>query len=214
MRRRLAFLLIQSLERAMPLDRRQWVAALAREIEEIPDDSAALGWAFSSAVGMTGDAMMKHTVPTLARWGLATATSLFAVSQLFPTVLTLAWRHGNEGLLNSLGATMVSGSYHRVVPIMGRMSDLNLFLCAGTAALFVVAALQTLRRKANAATWYAVALFIVVVQVLFHQSNAIYLDIFTSRELMMTGVFLVPLSGMLALMVWLGRQDYPASRLR
>lgn len=160
--RRMALRIAGHASRWMPPARQPWAAAMRGELDCVADDREALGWAAGCLRVSLGERLRSVYVPDspAIRVAIAVPLLLLLCNDLFPTVITAAYRLGLIDLTRALGRATPGDDFTRLIPLM---ENLPLWLHALTSAAAVLYAFTVLRLLARArVSWIPVMLAVAL----------------------------------------------------
>lgn len=182
--RTLAVRLCRCAVRLTPPPARDWADAMAREVDEIDDDRAAVSWAWGAFTACLGERIRSMAIlMTLLRLGLAGLCALFALGTALPAAMLLAYRTGATRWLEALAGAMPGDDYHRFIPLLDALPGWQLPAALVTIALYGVAGLLILFRRKAAAWALAVCLALAVASLAANHANPVFQHVFSPQEL-------------------------------
>jgi hypothetical protein len=150
--RRLADAASRCAARVMPEAQRRWTVAARHELHVIADDRAALRWALGAL--RTACAARWRDLCLLdrpsVRFSAAALSLCCALTVIFPTLLTLAFRLQSTRLLDLLGQMTPGDDWQRFVPLMQQIPDWLHALLLAAAVCYFVGTVGILRRRSLA----------------------------------------------------------------
>ncbi len=157
--RRVALALMTHAAAILPPARSSWAEAMNHELQHIEGDLEALMWAagcvLASYVERSKVMNVLHT--WYVRGFLALLILSQALSMLFATVLTAAYRLQYVGVATFLGAFTPGDDYRRFIPLMDATPWWLHGLWVAASVLFFVSAWQLVQDRAAAFPLFAVA---------------------------------------------------------
>lgn len=207
----LSRLLIRAAIRVSPRERAEWTQAMCTEVEEIPSDREALGWAFG-CLEASCHARLRSIKPTefwAVRWGMALWISLLAIDSLFYAGITLAFK---------LGLYTEHYPFPQNVPLIEATPfwDPTLALLAGVVFVFAVVLILRRSRVAFQSVVTPFAVTLVLFAVRFSRPESGYLASLSAAYQRSHFALLWPIAGLaltifICLALWHDRQT-PAPR--
>jgi hypothetical protein len=207
--RRTALAFMAHAGRMLPAEHLPWAEAMRQELHHIENDFEALKWAAGCVLASYAERIRLLDVAKLdlARALLALFIGGEALSMLFATVLTVAYRlHDFDGA-TFLGRFTPGDDYRRFIPLMDATPWWIHALWVAAAVLFVVSACQLFRKRRTAFHFFTAAWVSGAVGNQISQSMPSYSQVFPSpapmhmRDYIISAVTaLVP--GLVAAALW------------
>jgi hypothetical protein len=179
--RRIALALMKHAAKVLPSARSPWAEAMQQEIYHIENDLEALTWTVGCVLAsyVERSRVMSVINQDFSRALLALLIGGEALSMLFATILTAAYRLHDLDTAAFLGAFTPGDDYHRLIPLMDATPWWIHALWVAAAVLFVTSALQLLRKRSAAFPLFAVAWVLGTVGNLISQSMPAYKQAFS-----------------------------------
>jgi hypothetical protein len=189
-----------------PPDRRAWAEAMVRELDEVADPRAALGWAwgcFSVCLGERIESMRELTIAV--RLALAGACALFAAAVATPLGMILAWRVGNTSALEAMEGTLPGDDAERFAPLFAAVPDWLIWSSLASIALYLAAGLLIVLRHKTAPWVFLAVLIAAAVTLQANHMNPVFQDAFTPSEQRSDYVLLALKAAVAAAFFWAAR---------
>jgi len=192
--RRIALALMGHAARVLPSARAPWAGAMQNEIHHIESDFDALMWAAGCVLAgyVERSRVMSVLDSDVARALVALLIGGEALSMLFATVLTAAWRMHDLEDAAFLGAFTPGDDYRRFIPLMDATPWWIHALWVSAAVLFVVSAIQLLRQRRAAFALFGAAWILGTVGNLISQSMPEYREAFAFPAPMFLRDYFIP----------------------
>jgi hypothetical protein len=179
--RRIALALIAHAARVLPSARSKWAEAMRHETHHIENDLDALTWAGGCLLASYAE---RSRVMSVMNSGWARAVLIpsivwEALSMLFATALTVAYRIRNLDAAAFLGRFTPGDDYRRFIPLMDAIPWWIHALWLTAAVLFLGCALQLLRKRRAAFLLFAAAWVLGAAGNLISQSIPAYRQAFS-----------------------------------
>lgn len=160
--RRMALAVARHAAAILPPARSSWAEAMRCEVECIQDDRAALGWAIGSVFASYGERIRSMGLLQMrwTGWALALLALWLAVTMLFATGLTVAWRMHDLGIAGVLGARTLGDDYRRFIPLMDATPVWLHGLWVASGLFYLLAGWRLLRNGRGAFALFAAALLL------------------------------------------------------
>jgi hypothetical protein len=192
--RRLAVALMAHAAEILPPARSTWAEAMIHEIRHMEGDLEALRWAVGCVLASYLESIkvmnMIHT--WYARWLLALLIVGQALSLLFATVLTVAYREHYLGVAELLGGFTPGDDYRRFIPLMDETPLWLHALCVAAGVLFLVSAWQLLRSRRAAVVVFAAAWVLGAVGDWISHAIPVYKEVFSFSSPQFRRDYLIP----------------------
>jgi hypothetical protein len=217
----LADVLVRHAGKALPASfrqRQEWSAAMQREQDEIAQDREALFWAFGCLFASYSERIraMNLVDAVAVRALLIVFIAVEALSNLFATVATIAYKTGRLGVVGAMGGQMPGDDYRPFIPLMNAIPWWVHALWVTAAMFYVVSAgLLVTRHRATAfpafLTGFALALVAkfasgIVIAEAGLQPVASPAGTLTGRLIQAVPEFILPLAIVLVLfLLWRSR---------
>lgn len=157
--RRIALALMEHAAHVLPPARSKWADAMRHEIHHVENDLEALRWAAGCVVAgyVERSPVVSIMDSSLARAILVPAILCEALSMLFATALTIAYRIHALNAAAFLGTFTPGDDYRRFIPLMDATPSWIHALWVTAAVLFVACAVKLLRKRPAAFPLFAAA---------------------------------------------------------
>ncbi len=192
---------------AAPHDRRDWAEAMAREVDEVDDDRAALGWAFGCFSACFVERMKSmRTLMIAVRLALAGACALFAAGTALPAAMIMASRAGWTPGLEALDGATAGDDYRRLATLLENAPDWLLGSGLIAIALYLVAGVLIVLRRAIAPWVFAAVVVLAGATLAITHSGTLFEGVFSPAELRTDYVGLALKTVVAAAMFWAVRR--------
>jgi hypothetical protein len=180
--------------RMIPSARSPWADAMQHEIHHIENDREALMWAGGCVLASYIEKSRVISVmnPGWVRAMLVLSLGCEALSMLFATALTVAYRMHYLNGAAFLGTFTPGDDYRRFIPLMDATPWWIHALWVTAAVLFLACAVQLLRRRPAAFLLFAAAWVLGAVGNLISQSIPAYRQAFSFPAPMFLGDYFIP----------------------
>ncbi len=174
--RRIALALMEHAAHVLPSARSKWAEAMRHEIHHIENDREALTWAAGCVLASYVERSRGMSIMNSGwvRAILVPAIVCEALSMLFATALTVAYRIHDPGSAAFLGAFTPGDDYRRFIPLMDATPWWIHALWVTAAVLFAACAVQLLRKRRAAFLLFAAAWVLGAAGNLISQSMPAY----------------------------------------
>ena len=192
--RRIALALMAHAAAVLPPTRSSWAEAMNHELQHIEGDLEGLMWAAGCV--LAGYVERSKVMNVLHTWYVRGFLALLILSQalsmLFATVLTAAYRLQYVGVATFLGTFTPGDDYRRFIPLMDATPWWLHALWVAASVLFVASAGQLLRDRAAAFPLFAAAWILGEAGNLISRTLPFYREAFSFSEPLFTRDYLIP----------------------
>lgn len=197
--RRFASGLMAHAAKILPAARSSWAEGMRNELDHIEGDLEALTWAAGCVLAsyLERSKVMDVMHTWYARGVLALLIVSQALSFLFATVLTAAYRLHYLRVATFLGGFAPGDDYRRFIPLMDATPWSVHGLWVSASLLFFVSAWQLLRNRPAAFPVFAAAWILGAAGNLMSRAIPAYREVFAFPEPLFTRDYLLPAVGAL-----------------
>ena len=157
-KRRAAKKLASHLRRILPEHRAAWGLGLENELHHIEHDGQALRWVLGALFAACLERGTALSSATISRIFLCVPILFQAMGAAFAPSLLLAWRGNHLQAAALLGSQTPGDDFHRFIPLLAVLPAWYATLGLFVSLLFLVAAVQLLRRSTSALPLFLAAL--------------------------------------------------------
>ena len=179
--RRIALALMEHAAQVLPSARSKWGEAMRHEIHHIENDREALKWACGCVLASYVERSRARSIMNSGwvRAFLVPSIVCEALSMLFATALTVAYRIHDPAAAAFLGSFTPGDDYHRFIPLIDATPWWIHALWVTAAVLFVTCAVQLCRKRRAAFLVFAAAWVLGAIGNLISQSIPAYSQAFS-----------------------------------
>lgn len=177
----------------------EWAEASRRELDAIPGDRAALGW----AVGAFRTALAERTATmpglrTATRVTLVLVIGVYAAATVLPWLMIVAYRSGWTPVLRLLGGATAGDDWRTFLPLLTGTPSWLVAAMAGASILFVAGIALVAMRSRVGLHVLATAVILTAVQLATFDADPNYIAIFSMAGLVQDWIMLAVIACLVA----------------